>query len=271
MILSCSTLCCTLDAYPHIEETLAKIKALGFHTIDLAAFENWQNINPSVLAQPGETWSSEFLRGIEATGLKVSSFNCGLSIPLNNPQRQDYPQIEREFRALVKMADAVGCPNITVQPGNPVEGTALETLLAITAENVRALAPISQERGITLSLEGHQGSILEDPDVAYHFMESLWPEVGFTYDPSHWTMQDIPLPVTEPLLDVIYHVHARNATTDKMQETMAQGKVDFAWLVRALEKHGYSGAVSLEYFSGFDRDFSETLALRDVLVSLGVG
>ena len=251
MILSCSTLCCTLDAYPHIEGTLVKIKALGFHTIDLAAFENWQNINPSVLAQSGETWSAEFLRAIELTGLKVSSFNCGLSIPLNSLQRQHFTQIEREYRSLVNLAESVGCPNITVQPGNPVDGIAPDTLLAIAAENVRALASISQEKGITLSLEGHQGSILEDPDVAYHFIESLWPAVGFTYDPSHWTMQDIPLPATEPLLDVLYHVHMRNATTDKMQAGMAQGKVDFEWLVRALEKHGYSGCCVHRVFFGF--------------------
>ena len=270
MNLSCSTLCCTLDQYPNILDTLKKIKDLGFHTIDLAAFENWQNINPSVLALSGETWSKTFLDAISFTDLKVSSINCGLSIPLNTPDRQHIPQIEREFRALVNLANAVACPNLTVQPGNPVPGYNLDTMLANTAESLRVLAPISAASGKTLSVEGHQGSILENPGVATRFIQSLWPDVGFTYDPSHWTMQDIPLTDTEPLLHLTYHVHVRNATTDKMQETMDKGNVDFVWLVESLEKHGYNGAVAIEYFSGFDDDFANTLALRDVLLSLGV-
>ena len=270
MFLSCSTLGCVLDKYPNIEDTLITLKELGFHTIDLAAFENWQNVNPSKLAQPGELWSDKFISALKRTNLKVCSFNCGLSLPLNTPGFLDSEQVKDEFRALVGLADAVHCPNITVQPGNPLADCDVDKSLSTAAESLRFLAPVTIERGITLSVEGHQGSILENPDAAYQFMQSLWPDVGFSYDPSHWVMQDIDLPSTEPLLDFTYHVHVRNAALNKMQETMAKGNVDFEWLVNALGKVDYKGAISIEYFSDFDSDFKETLALRDLLRSLGV-
>jgi sugar phosphate isomerase/epimerase len=270
MILSCSTLCCTLERYPRIQDALEKIRAVGFHTIDLAVFENWQNVNPSLLAQPAENWSEVFMRVVSRVGLNVSSFNCGLSNPLNIFTPESFSQNTREFLALVKLAQAVRCPNLTVQPGNPIAGYDLQTLLEITAENLRSLGKMSQDHGITLSVEGHQGSILEDPEVAGRFIEGLWPGVGFTYDPSHWVMQDIPLPDTESLLDYTYHVHARNAATHQMQAAMSDGTVDFLWLIKALEERDYQGAVSIEYFSDFDADFRQTRILRDLLISLGV-
>ena len=46
--------------------------------------------------------------------------------------------------------------------------------------------------------------------------------------------------------------------------------VDFAWLIQALEDQNYDGAVSIEYFSGFDDEFVNTLALRNILQAMGV-
>ena len=126
------------------------------------------------------------------------------------------------------------------------------------------------ESGVSLSVEGHQGSLLEKPADGLRLMEALWPAVGFTYDPSHFVMQEIPLQETEQLLDYTVHVHVRNASPGNMQATMDEGSVDFAWLVSALRERGYQGGVAIVHFSGFDADFRSTLALRDLLVQLGV-
>jgi len=40
--------------------------------------------------------------------------------------------------------------------------------------------------------------------------------------------------------------------------------------VSALKIRGYRGAVSIEYFSGFDMDLHSTRALRDLLLGLGI-
>lgn len=101
-------------------------------------------------------------------------------------------------------------------------------------------------------------------------MEDFWPGIGYTYDPSHFVMADIPLIRTEDLLDYTSHVHMRNASSGKMQDTMANGTVDIEWLVSSLKAHGYEGALSIEYFRDFDSDFANTLDLRRRLVELGV-
>lgn len=270
MILSCSTLCCTVEAYPRINDCLSQIKKLGFHTVDLAVFENWQNVNPSTLVVAHKSWTAELLEALSNTKIDISSLNCGLSHPLNDPDPAHFEQSVREMKAIIRLARTVHCPTLTLQPGNPMPGTDLADSLAVLETHLKHFASLAHAHPLTLSVEGHQGSILEDPQIALDFMRAVWPAAGFTYDPSHWVMQDIALAETESLLAYTCHVHVRNAASHKMQETMHKGDVDFAWLIQALQHRGYDGAVAIEYFSGFDADFINTQALRDTLIALGV-
>jgi sugar phosphate isomerase/epimerase len=176
----------------------------------------------------------------------------------------------KEYRQLLNLAELVECPNITLQPGKPLEGHPFGSVYDRVTRRLSELAALGEGREIGISVEGHHGSILEKPRDGLRMMEALWPVVGFTYDPSHFVMQDIPLQETEPLLAFTRHVHVRNASLGKMQDTMACGSVDFWWLVPALRARGYTGALSIEYFNRFDERFENTLLLRDLLVELGV-
>lgn len=270
MHLSCSTLVCPHDTYPSIGDAIHKIKELGFRAIDVAAFEGWQNVDPSSLAAGDQSWPQELAAGLEAMGLEVSSLNCGPSQQLSDPDPASFAQYRREHQALVDLAAAVGCPNITVQPGGVREGLGFGRSFDVSLGHLSELSGAGAESGVSLSVEGHQGSLLEKPADGVRLMEALWPSVGFTYDPSHFVMQEIPLHETEGLLDYTVHVHVRNASAGNMQATMDEGRVDFAWLVSALRERGYQGGVAIEYFSGFDADFRNTLALQDLLVQLGI-
>ena len=270
MYVSCSTLACTIEDCPDVRDVIFRIKGLGFGAFDLAAFEGWQNVNPSVLARGDEAWCGRLVEAVRQSGMRVSSINAGPSKPLNDPAPESFEQYRKEYAALCDLARSVGCANITVQPGRAMEGRDAGELFDAAAQHLAELAPLGEAGGVTLSVEGHQGSLLEKPADALRMMERLWPGVGFTYDPSHFCMQGIALGRTEALLDYTRHVHVRNASVGQMQETFEGGEIDFAWLVSALRDRGYEGAVTIEYFGGFDKDFTSTLALREALVGLGV-
>ena len=270
MYISCSSLVFPLNEYPNIKDVIIKMKELGFQAFDLAAFEGWQNVNPSMLTEEGESWSGEFARLVADSCMRVSSFNCGPSKQLNDANPDSFAQYNREYIALLNLAEVVNCPNITVQPGGVSEDSKFEKAFDISMKHLAELSELNKGHDVTLSLEGHQGSILENPKDALRMMKNLWPSVGFTYDPSHFTMQGISLKETEPILDYTMHVHVRNASLGKMQDTMENGIVDFHWLISALKACSYDGAVSIEYFSGFDREFKSTIALRELLLKLDV-
>ena len=160
------------------------------------------------------------------------------------------------------------CPNITVQPGNPLSGHTPAALFDALRDHLLELSALAP--GVTIGVEAHQGSFLENPADALRLSRAVWPHAGVTYDPSHFVMQDIPFAATEPLLDFVVHVHVRDAALGQMQVAMGKGDVDIVGLVSALKSCGYRGAVSIEYVFGFDMDLQSTCALRDLLLGLGI-
>jgi len=271
MYISCSTLVCETERYPRVADGVRQIKDLGFESIDLAAFEDWQNVDPSYLVEEGEAWAEDFASVLSEFDMQMSSINAGPSASLSDPDPASFDAYQEEFLALVKLAERLDCPNLTVQPGKPRQDEPFEVTFARSGRRLQKLGEMLGDDGaVTLSLEGHEGSLLEKPVHAFGMMEALWPTVGFTYDPSHFVMQGFKLAETELLLPYVRHVHVRNASLDNMQASMEEGIIDFEWVVFALREHDYTGAVSVEYFSGFDGEFESTLALRDRLLELGV-
>ncbi|MDO8686013.1 MAG: hypothetical protein Q7J78_05005, partial [Clostridiales bacterium] len=79
-----------------------------------------------------------------------------------------------------------------------------------------------------------------------------------------------PIEDTAPLFKYTNHVHLRNASSGKMQDTYENGVIDFKWVVTALKDINYKGALAIEYFNGFDSDMSNTVSLRNCLLELGI-
>lgn len=270
MQVSCSTLCFETAEYPDTSAVLDRIRELGFRALDLAAVHGWQNVDPAALIDRPSFWFEQFPARATRLGLSVVSLNGCTSRALNDPDEQAVAVVRAEFAALLDFADVLRCPNITLQPGSILEGRGFAESFDVAATNLSALVRLRESRRSTLSLEAHAGSLLEKPADALRMVRGLWPAAGLTYDPSHFVMQGVPLRETEPLLDYTAHVHVRNASPDNMQAAMADGEADFAWMIPALRAHGYDGAVTIEYFSGFDNTLENTMALRDLLLELGV-
>lgn len=265
MYLSCST-CVYGDLT--LRDALDRIHALGFGAFDLFALENMGQIYPSRLAA-GDVDTAAIARTIHDSGLRVSSFNCGFSQALNDPDSAARHQVEAEFRCLLRLAALVECSVFTVQTGGYDDTIGRVESFDRALEGLQRLVSAAQGTGIRLSFEPHWGAVVEKPADALCMARRLWPDVGITYDPSHFVMQpDIDsLEETEPLLDYSVHVHVRNASPGKMQVSMDEGVVDFAWLVTALRARGYEGAVAIEYLESAE---SEAVKLRDELISLRV-
>jgi len=267
MHLSCSM---SVVADREAPAALAHIAELGFRRFDLFALERYGQVWPSRLAAEGP-WGAlgrAIVRASAEAGLQAASFNCSFSQPVNDPAPEARRVVEAEFGALLSLAEEMGCPNLTLQVGGRADGvTAAEALDAARA-GLERLAELAGD-SVGLSFEPHQGSVAERPRDALSLARRLWPGVGVTYDPSHFVMQPEvgSLVESEPLLEYTRHVHLRNAARGRMQAPMAEGEVDFGWVIEALRGRGYEGAVAIEYLEAAEAD---ALALREVLLGLGV-
>ncbi len=134
------------------------------------------------------------------------------------------------------------------------------------------------EAGVRFGLEVHPSEIAYDIHTARRAVEAVGghPAFGFNFDPSHLIWQGMdPVKFIEAFPDRIVHVHMKDAirTLDGTSSILAshlpfgdarrgwdfrsvgRGEVNFEEIMRALNRIGYTGPLSVEWEdSGMDRE-----------------
>ena len=137
---------------------------------------------------------------------------------------------------------------------------------------------VFEENGVKFALEVHPTEIAFDIVTAARALDAIGRRdvFGFNFDPSHLKWQGIdPVRFIEEFPDRIYHVHMKDAavTLDGRSGILAshlgfgepgrgwdfrsvgRGDVDFEAIIRALNRIGYTGPLSVEWEdSGMDRE-----------------
>lgn len=171
----------------------------------------------------------------------------------------------------------------------PWPPTAPETIEAGYQDFAARWTPILDhfaENGVRFALEVHPTEIAFDLVTAQRALEAVdhHPQFGFNFDPSHLIHQFIdPVAFIFEFPERIYHVHVKDSQTmlDGRNSILAshlpfghhqrgwdfvsigRGEVDFGGVLRALNRIGYDGPLSIEWEdNGMDREYGaqESLA-----------
>jgi sugar phosphate isomerase/epimerase len=161
----------------------------------------------------------------------------------------------------------------------PVSPAMIDRGFELLAERFHPILDVFAECGIKFALEVHPTEIAFDLYTAERAVEALGgrPEFGFNFDPSHLHWQGVdPVEFIRAFPDRIYHVHVKDAITTLNGRTgilashlnfgdarrgwdfrsPGRGTINFEEIIRALNKAGYDGPLSIEWEDmGMDRDF----------------
>jgi len=145
---------------------------------------------------------------------------------------------------------------------------------------------VFKKEGVKFGLEVHPTEIAYDIVTARRALDALknHPNFGFNLDPSHFMHQFIdPVLFVEEFYDRIYHFHAKDSRVRltghssilsshldfgdarRGWDFVSVGRGDVEWdpLIRALNRIGYKGPLSIEWEdSGMDREFGAQEALE---------
>jgi sugar phosphate isomerase/epimerase len=156
------------------------------------------------------------------------------------------------------------------------------------AERFSPIIDVFDAEGVRFALEVHPTEIAYDFVTTRKALAALDHREGFgiNFDPSHFTPQFLePVPFVEEFADRIYHVHVKDAKRrldgrrsilgshldfgdpDRGWEFVSpgHGDVDFEELLRALNRIGYEGPLSIEWEDpGMDREWGARDALAFV-------
>lgn len=166
----------------------------------------------------------------------------------------------------------------------PVPEKMIEAGFELLAERFNPILDVFSECGVKFALEVHPTEIAFDLYTAERALKALdyREEFGFNFDPSHLHWQGVdPVEFIRAFPDRIYHVHVKDAITTLNGKTgilashlnfgdarrgwdfrsPGRGAINFEEIIRALNKIGYDGPLSIEWEDmGMDRDFGASEA-----------
>ena len=160
----------------------------------------------------------------------------------------------------------------------PVSAEQIEGGFKLLAERWNPILDVFAECGVKFALEVHPTEIAFDTITAKRALEALdgREEFGFNFDPSHLHWQGVePAAFIDEFPERIYHVHIKDAavTLDGKSGILSshldfgaagrgwdfrspgRGEVAFEDIIRALNRCGYTGPLSVEWEdSGMERE-----------------
>jgi sugar phosphate isomerase/epimerase len=156
------------------------------------------------------------------------------------------------------------------------------------AERFGPIIDVFEAEGVRFALEVHPTEIAYDYVTTRKALDAIGnrPGFGINFDPSHFIPQLLdPAPFLEDFADRIYHVHVKDSKRrlDGRRSVLGShldfgdgrrgwdfvspghGDVDFEELIRALNRIGYDGPLSIEWEdAGMDREWGAQDALQFV-------
>lgn len=261
--IACSTSVATKKS---LEEALAFIASLGFSHVDILAHHGWAHLNPHELVSEPQKVVTELVGTLRRFGLKAAAINASLSSDFGTREEAKVEQNLAEIRGLIRFAREIDTRIVVIQPGVKQKAKkAGEDAFQASASFLQAAEPIAKNKGVTLAIEAHVGSLAERYEDALRFV-SVVPGLKIAYDPSHFVMSGLDLESSKLLLSNTAHVHLRNAVKGNFQAPMDKGDLDFMWVMEALDSAGYSGSIAIEYLDNRDEDIlQDIIALKSLL------
>jgi len=281
-------------------EALDYVKQAGCEAVEIGCggYPGNAHCDPAALLAD-DAARKRFQDAIRQRGLAISALSCH-----GNPLHPDARRAKADdavFRDTVRLAQALGVPNVVTFSGCPGDGPAatrpnwvtcpwppdfLETLEWQWTERVapywQDAAAFAKEHGVRVAIELHPGFVAYNTESFWRLREIGGETIGVNFDPSHlfWQQMD-PLVCVRELGDAIFHVHmkdtwldrpniARNGVLDTKPYT---DEIHRSWIFRTVGYgHGqefWRGLISELRLAGYDGVLS--IEHEDSLMSVNEG
>ncbi len=264
----------TFPLLPH-DGALDLIALLDFDGVDIGLFEGRSHLWPSRVFSAPARAGAQLGRKLAARGLRCADVFLQTD-PSFIPYAINHPEAARRRRArdwflkTLDYAAAAGARHVTTLPGVCFDEEQPADSWQRCCDELAWRVERANQHRIVFSVEAHVGSLVPKPKEALRLVHSV-PGLTLTLDYTHFTRCGMPDSTVEPLVAHASHFHARGARKGRLQAAFKQNTIDYARVLRAMQKANYRGYVGVEYVwidwehcNEVD-NVSETIQLRDFL------
>ncbi len=241
-------------------ESVEKIADLGFQGIEIMA--DRPHLYP---ADFDDENLARLKSGISQRGLRVTNLNSFTLFAVGNtylpswiepsPERRRI-RIDHTRRSLI-IAAFLGCKNISVPPGGPLDGISRKEATSLFYAGLEAVIPLAEEMHVKILIEPEPNLFLENSREFKEFMKEIRSAgVGLNFDIGHfYCVNEDPGRVFRELYPWIGHVHMEDIASSRAHAHLipGQGAIDFPAFFAAMKDTDYAGDITLELYPYIDK------------------
>lgn len=245
-------------------EAATRLAGIGYRAVEVMA--DVPHAWPAYLLPEQKEGIRQALRD---NNLVISNVNSFMMHAVSDP-RQLYwypswiePDVNyRQVRILhtkraLTLAKELGAKCVTTEPGGPVEkGQNWTDALKLFVEMIKPVAEHAEKEGVLLLVEPEPGLLIETADQFEEFMSHIdSPAVGLNFDIGHhYCVNDDPAPTLERLAKYVRHIHLEDIAATRVHHHLipGEGAIDFAAVLKSIDKIQYQGWVTIELYPYVD-------------------
>ena len=252
MILGYSTNAFTQYSLP---ESIALIGQLGFRGVEIMCDQ------PHLYPPEYDAERLKELSGIlDRHGLKVTNLNSFTLFAVGDtylPSWIEPDPAQRDIRIqhtrdCLKIAQTIGCGNISIPPGGPLHGAPRKRSMALFYQGLEKVVGLAEELDISLLVEPEPDLMIErTAEFAAFIKDVRSPAVGINFDIGHFFCAgENPARALETLFEWTGHIHLEDIGRSRIHQHLVpgDGAIDLKDVFQTMQRLGYAGDMTLELY-----------------------
>jgi len=243
-----------------LAEAIERIARLGFAGVEIMG--DRPHLFPPDYGSADLTALRSALTANRLTVTNINSFtlfavgDTYLPSWIESDPRQRSIRIQHTMDSL-KIARFLGCGNISVPPGGPLEsGMTRNEAYRLFQEGLEQVLPLAEDLNTRVLIEPEPELLLENtPEFKSFIQDFRTPVLGLNFDIGHfYCAGEEPAESFEELFEHIGHVHIEDIAPTRVHAHLiaGHGAIDFPRVFDAMVRLGYSGHISLELYPYVD-------------------
>jgi sugar phosphate isomerase/epimerase len=237
-------------------ETIKIISSIGYTGIEIMA-----DVPHAFPLDLTEAKIREIRAALRDNGLAVSNVNAFMHRADGDMYHPSWIESDPALRAkrvhytlrCLDLAAELGAPNISTEPGGPLENMTREEALGLFAEGLALVETKAKENAVRVLIEPEPGLLIENSSEFKELYRRLDPEAfGINFDVGHFfSVGEDPSELIREMKPMIRHFHLEDIAATRVHHhlQLGAGAIDLPNVLNTIGAIGYTGFVTVELYT----------------------
>jgi len=239
-----------------LNEAIEKIARIGFKGVEILG--DRPHLYPPDF---DETQLTQLKEVLEINNMKLTNLNSFTLFAVGDTYLPSWIEPDKDRREIriqhtldsLKVAKQIGCPNISIPPGGPLDGMARPQAMQLFYQGLDRVVSLAEELGIMILVEPEPDLMIETTAQFKAFIKDVRSEaIGLNFDIGHFfCVGEDPSAAFEELFQWVGHVHIEDIDPGREHNHLIAGRggIDFRAVFKSMAQLGYEHDISLELYT----------------------